>query len=127
MREIKSLSARPEEEVSSSFNLPTHIDENLSPLQSAERFVKYFSRISQEFKPIEEDVLPPRVSARLDSEPCRHPEILDHEVYESMKAAKKTDSVPGDIPASILKEFLPEFASPVAAILREAVHSHEGN
>ena len=31
------------------------------------------------------------------------------------------DSLPGDIPARILKEFLPEFALPVTAILREAI------
>ena len=42
-----------------------------------------------------------------------------------MKASKKTDSVPGDIPSSILKEFLPEFASPVTSILKEAVRTHE--
>ena len=41
-----------------------------------------------------------------------------------MKASKKTDSVPGDIPKTILQEFLPEFASPVTAILRESVQSH---
>ena len=46
-------------------------------------------------------------------------------MYENMKRAKKTDSVPGDVPASILQEFLPEFASPITAILREAVLSHE--
>ena len=67
----------------------------------------------------------PNISNRLDSEPCRHPEILEHEVYQSMKSAKKTDLVPGDIPAAILKEFLPELASPVAAIIREAVQTHE--
>ena len=42
-----------------------------------------------------------------------------------MEQAKKTDTVPGDVPASILKEFLPEFATPVTAILKEAVRSHE--
>ena len=41
-----------------------------------------------------------------------------------MKLSKKTDSVPGDIPKSILQEFLPEFSSPITAILREAVESH---
>ena len=41
-----------------------------------------------------------------------------------MKQAKKTDSVPGDIPAAILKEFLPEFTTPVAAIIKEAIHTH---
>ena len=36
-----------------------------------------------------------------------------------------TDSVPGDVPASILKDFLPEFTTPITSILREAVRSHE--
>ena len=37
---------------------------------------------------------------------------------------KKTDSVPGDIPATVLKEFLPEFATPVTTILKHAVETH---
>ena len=125
MKQIKSLSARPGEEISSSFRLPSHIDQNLSPKQSAEKLVKFFYKISQEFKPIEEDTLPQRVNTRLELDPCNHPNILEHEVYECMKASKKTDSVPGDIPSSILKEFLPEFASPVTSILKEAVRTHE--
>ena len=35
-----------------------------------------------------------------------------------------TDTVPGDIPANIIKEFLPEFAKRNASILREAVLTH---
>ena len=42
-----------------------------------------------------------------------------------MTASKKTDLVPGDIPASILQEFLPEFSSPVKTILDESVRTHE--
>ena len=45
--------------------------------------------------------------------------------YTYRRAAKKTDSVPADIPAAILQEFLPEFTSPITAILRESVMSHE--
>ena len=41
-----------------------------------------------------------------------------------MKASKKTDSVPGDIPAPILKEFHPEFAAPVTAIIKDAIENH---
>ena len=41
-----------------------------------------------------------------------------------MKAAKNTDSIPDDILATILKEFLPEFAFPVTSILQEAVENH---
>ena len=65
------------------------------------------------------------VKAILEAAPCQHPDIQEHTVYENMKAAKKTGSVPGDIPVSILKEFLPEFATPITSILREAIRSHE--
>ena len=41
-----------------------------------------------------------------------------------MKKSKKTYSVPGDVPAVILKEFLPEFALPVTAIIKEAISTH---
>ena len=126
MREASRLSARPGEDQSSTFSLPTHIDNNFSPQQSAEAIVKYFSRISQEYVPIEEDTSPRWMEAqiKLSKEPCNHPDIQEHMIYNNMKAAKKTDTVPGDIPASILKEFLPEFSTPITAILKHSVETH---
>ena len=126
IRESSRLSARPGEDQSSSFSLPTHIDANFTPQQSAEAIVKYFAKISQEYVPIEEDTSTPWMEAqrKLNSGPCEHPEIQEHSVYQNMKTAKKTDSVPGDIPASILQEFLPEFANPITAILKQAVETH---
>ena len=64
------------------------------------------------------------VQNKLNMEPYSHPMIFEHEIYQNMRTAKKTDSVPGDIPATILKEFLPEFASPVTAIIQEAILTH---
>jgi hypothetical protein len=127
VREANRVSARPGEDTSGNISLPTHIDANLTPQESAEAIVTYFSKISQEFTPIEEDSSAKWLDAEryINSEPCQHPAIYEHEVFENMKRAKKTDSVPGDVPASILQEFLPEFASPITAILREAVQSHE--
>ena len=61
---------------------------------------------------------------KLNQGPCHHIDIQEHNIYQNMKASKKTDSVPGDIPKTVLQEFLPEFASPVTAILRESVQSH---
>ena len=49
---------------------------------------------------------------------------MEHEIYEKMEASKKTDSVPGDIPFNILKEFLPQFVTTVTAIIKEAVETH---
>ena len=82
--------------------------------------MKYFAKISQEYVPIEEDISAPWMEAqrKLNSGPCEHPDIQEHSVYQNMKTAKKTDPVPGDIPAFILQEFLPEFANPITAILK---------
>ena len=107
--------------MSSTFSLPSHVDENLTASQSAERLVEYFSKISKEFTPIEDDTLPERVELRLACDPCKYPELAEHTVYENMRLVKKTDSVLGNIPASILQEF----TSPVRAILSEAITTHE--
>ena len=126
MREANRLSARPGEEESSTFLLPTHIEANYTPLQSAEAIANHFAKISQEFTPINEDISPKwlEVKHKLNETPCSHPDIQEHIVYENMKSAKKTDSVPGDIPSSILREFLPELATPVTAILKKSVETH---
>ena len=124
IQEAKRISARPGEDTSPSFTLPGHLDDNLTQEQSAERIVAYFSKISQEYKPVEEDVLAADLQHRLDHEACYHPEIREENIYQSMLKSKKTDSVPGDIPAQILKEFLPEFAFPVSIIIKEAVNTH---
>ena len=124
MQEAKRLSARPGEDTSSTFTLPSHVDRNLTAKESAEAIASFFSKISQEFTPIEEDDLPPEVQSKLEKDICEHPAIREHEVFEKMKAAKKTDSVPGDIPKTILKEFLPELATPITSIIKQAVESH---
>ena len=126
MREAKRISLRPGDDSSTTFTLPAHIDSNFTAQQSAEAIAEYFSKISQEFTPIEEDQSASWLEAetKLNNEPCCHPSILEHQIYNNMKASNITDSVPGDIPARILKEFLPEFAFPVTNIIKEAVSSH---
>ena len=96
------------------------------PRNQQKKIVKYFSLISQEYTPIEEDTSScwMDVQARLNISPCNHPIIEEYQVYQNMKEAKKTDSVPGDIPSEIMKEFLPEFATPITAILKDAVETH---
>ena len=69
--------------------------------------------------------MPERVKEKLTNDPCSHLNILDFQVYEDLKQAKKTASTPLDIPVKILNEFLPELVAPVAAIFRESVASHE--
>ena len=103
LQKAKRLAARPGDDSSSTFSLPDHVNRNLTAKESAEEIALYFSKISQEFKPIEEDSLPNDLEEKLETEECEHPHISEHHVYENMKKAKKTNSVPGDIPAVILK------------------------
>jgi hypothetical protein len=100
------------------------MEENLIAEQSAERIAKYFSKISQEYKPVEEDELATDLTFRLEHENCIHPAVREEDIHHNMVKAKKTDTVLGDIPARILKEFLPELVLPITAIIREAVSSY---
>ena len=126
IKEANRLSARPGEDISPSFTLPNHVDADLTPEESAEKIADFFSKISQEYTPIEEDKSARwmDVKKKLEETGCTHPTIMEHEIFENMKGAKITDSVPGDIPAPILKEFLPEFTTPIIAIIKEAIETH---
>ena len=124
-KKVGKLFKRPGDEEDVNLCLQSHIDLGLSNLESAERINAFFSSISQEYKHLEIEDLPERVKIKLTSEPCSHPIIQDFEVYEDMKKAKKTASTPLDIPVNILSEFLPELVTPVAAIYRQAIESHE--
>ena len=89
MRKAQALSSIPGQKDSSTFSLPNHIDKNLSAKQLAEKLVKKLSSISQEFTPLQEDTLPERVEQKLSSDPCEHPNILEHEVYKTLKSLRK--------------------------------------
>ena len=126
VREATRLSARPGEDKSTTFSLQNHIDSNFTAQQSAQAICSHFAAISQEFTPIEEDKSSRWMEAqkKLSQQECSHPSIMEHDIYKNMKSAKRTDSVPGDIPCDILKEFLPEFTTPITAIIKEAVQTH---
>ena len=44
---------RPGEDTSTTFTLPTHVKDNLTPDESAQAFVSYFSKISKEYTPLD--------------------------------------------------------------------------
>ena len=124
LKHVKHLTARPGDQPTSTFSLPQHVEDKLSALESSNRSCEYFSSVSQEYTPLDTETLPERVQRKLSDEPCNHPYLADHEVYEGLKKGKKTCSVPGDIPVKILNEFLPELTAPIAAIYREALATH---
>ena len=117
--------ARPGDAPLKSFTLPDHLDDGLTALQSAEKIADFFSKISQEYDPLNLEELPDRVRLKLLVDPCDHPVFEEHEVYADLLTAKKTCSVPGDIPVSILNEFLPEFVNPITKIINATFSSHE--
>ena len=124
LSQAKRMRDRPGDNTSNTFTLASHVDRNLTAEESAEEILAYFVRISQEFTPIEENILQELVIEKLENGPFDHLEIVEHGICENMKKARKTDSVPGYKATEVLQEFLPELATQIAAILKEAVASH---
>ena len=81
IQEANRLSARPGEDIGASFNLPAHIDANFTALQSAEAIADHFSKISQEYTPIEDDTSPRwmEVKEQISNAKCIHPLVFEHE------------------------------------------------
>ena len=112
----------------SAFTLPSHADENLSPLQSAERLADYFSEISQQFSPICPENFPPWIKQKLiDGKSDEAKPILEEwEVFEKLRKSKKPNSlVPGDLPVKLVKEFTPELSVPVTRIYNKITKTAE--
>ena len=95
----------------------------MSDKQCAERIANHFASISQKYKPLDLNLLPDRVKSKLATKSIP-PLISEHECYEKIvKAKKPQSSVPGDLPAQIVKEFSVELAGPVHKLLNNIVQS----
>ena len=106
-----------------SFTLLSHLEDNLTPEES---IAQHFASISQEFLPLNYNLLPPDVQIKLDQQIIESelPEIQDHDVYLKIKKTKKPrSSVPGDLPRRIVQEFGPELAAPASKIFRKIVRT----
>ena len=88
-KEAKRISARPGDNTSNTFTLPNHVDRNLTSKESAEEIVAYFAKISQEFTPIEEEVVPETLIEKLETGPCEHPDVMEHDIFENMKKQRR--------------------------------------
>ena len=108
--------------------MPSHAEENYSPLQSAEKLADYFSSISQEFKPICIDEFSPRIKTILMAGKTdkAKPVLEEWEVHEKLKSSKKPNSlIPGDLPVKLVKEFTPELAVPITKIYNRITQTAE--
>ena len=125
---LKKLEFGKNTEKSANFTLPGHSDENLTALQSAEKFADYFSEISQEFDPISVEKLPPWIRDELifGKSDTAKPILSEYEVYKKLRKIKKPNSVvPGDIPVKLVKEFTPELAAPMTKIFNRITQTAE--
>ena len=97
------------------FNVLSHQSQNLSPEESTDRILKYFTDISKEFPPLDVSTLPVRVKVKLLAKALNVPTIEDYQVYDIIKSAKKPRSsgVPGDLPKKLVQEFPVKLAAPI--------------
>ena len=117
-----------ENKKSDNFTPHGHVEENVSPLQSAERLADYFSKISQEFQPICTEKFPPWIKDKLKEgiNYSEKPILEEYEVFDKLSKANKPNStVPGDLPVKLVKEFLPELAVPITRIYNKITQTAE--
>ena len=122
---LKKMAAQPGDHPDEgSFTLLSHVEENLTAEESIEKIAQHFANISQEFPPLDYNLLPAEVQAKLDKPAgvWQLPDIPDHDVYQKIRKSKKPrSSVPGDLPRRIIQEFGPELATPAGKIFRNIV------
>lgn len=113
---LKQLGAPPGEEMVSTFILPEH--QGLDDKEIANALANYFSKISQEYQPLNMTLLPERVQNKLNSTENTEIIVEPYQVYEKIKSMNIPDSVvPGDFPPRIWKKFGVELAEPVSKLV----------
>ena len=122
---LKKMAAQPgDNQDGGAFTLLSHLEDNMTPEQSIEKIAKHFAAISQEFLPLNYNLLPPDVQAKLNQKVTKIdlPTLEDYDVYEKIKKTKKPrSSVPGDLPRQLVQEFGPELAASAGKIFRNIV------
>ena len=109
------------------FQLPGHAELGLSSAQSAEVIAEHFSKISQEYAPLNVSKLPPNVQTYLQKNDSNlAPKLTTHEVQcRIMKAKKPNGLVPGDLPKKIVQKCARTLAIPVAMIYNKITECAE--
>ena len=90
---LKNMGAQPGDcSEDQTFTLPVHQDLNLNDQQCAEKIAEHFASISQEYRPLNVNLLPERVRARI-GDGTNPPIITEHECYDKLKKSKKPKAV----------------------------------
>ena len=121
---IKKLGTGKVEDVN--FQIPSHVESDFSAQESAEIIADHFSRISQEFDPIDPSKFSPSLKNKLSQPMNDIPVLREYEVYHKIVSAKKPNSfVPGDLPKKVVQSFAPELAKPVQTIFNAITQNAE--
>jgi hypothetical protein len=122
---LKRLGMRPGETSHAEFQLPGHVELNFSSAQSSEIIAEHFSRISQEYSPLDLCNLPPNVQMYLSNpDQSLAPKLNTQEVHSRiMKAKKPNGLVPGDLPKKLVQYCAAALAVPVTMIFNQITKS----
>ena len=89
---------------------------NKTTSQSAEIIADFYSKISNEYKPIELDQLPSYLPSKLP------PQLEEFDVYQRILKMKNTRSIyPIDVPNKLIKEFAHVLAAPLTNIFNASL------
>ena len=115
---LKRLGLQPGETTHGGFQLPDHVDQNYSSAQSAEIIAEHFSRISQEYSPLDISRLPPNVQDWLAKDDQSVTPVLSVSDVKSriVRAKKPNGLVPGDLPKKVIQTCSGTLALPVSMI-----------
>ena len=103
---IKRMGERPHDNNRDVVKLPNHAAQNYTPQQSVEIIAEHFSKISQEFSPLQISSLPPNIVAFLNTPdqpivPCLSVNAVKKRI---VKAKKPVRIVPGDLPRKLVQK-----------------------
>ena len=97
----------------------------MSAQASTERIAQHFANISQEFLPLNYELLSDDVKNKIaNASEFEIPTLTEDVVLQKILKSKKTKSaVPGDVPRRIVQEFSPEMATPMCKIFSNIAKS----
>ena len=118
---LKRLGLQPGNTTHGGFQLPEHAELNYSSAQSAEVIAEHFSKISQEYSPLDVSSLPPNVQAFLKkNDQSSVPRLSTIDVENRILKAKKPNGiVPGDLPRKLVKTCATTVAVPATMIFNQ--------
>ena len=124
---LKRLGLQPGGTPHGGFQLPVHAELNYSSAQSAEVIAEHFSKISQEYSPLDVSSLPPNVQSCLNKNDQSLAPKLSIEDVECriLKAKKPIGIVPGDLPKKLVKTCASSIAIPASMIFNQITQCAE--